>query len=353
MFFRKTTTPSGRISRPAARGVTLVELLIVIPILVIIGGIVVSLFASYIDMFIASNDMVAAGQRADSVFRLLEEPILHAGLGLNSTNAENYRKNWKSDGIYGASEATLPFPARWEGHVVPEYAGKAREMDAVILSGDRGGGYYDGIGIAYAVRTGLKISENVTDIATGTEFEIPLISQDYDLSDKIPILNTSTDLRSWLTVPGTDTALPMLVTGIAVDTAEEKTLKAKIMGAVPPSFSLPMHQDLYRMKAVMAYAHGDQFQMMEITDSKIHHGPGSVYITTIDGVRGIRFKLSEDRKYIEVRVLVRGDSLDAKHAQTLWSRLRERWEELTPADAGIYFDEFVIKWRVRNLGERK
>ncbi len=111
------------------------------------------------------------------------------------------------------------------------------------------------------------------------------------------------------------------------------------------------------MKAVMAYVENDQFHLVEITDvDKATDEPKTVSIATVDGVRSIRFKISNDpgsmRKFIEVRLLVMGDSHDANHAQTMWTRLHERWDELTGTDAGTYFEEFVSKWRVRNLGER-
>ncbi|MDL2264505.1 hypothetical protein LJC31_07630 [Synergistaceae bacterium OttesenSCG-928-I11] len=338
------TRVSSTRRQAAASGTTLVELLIAVLIMVIIGGIVVSLFANYINMFLANNDVVVATQRADSVFRLLEEPILHAGLGLNSTNAEKYRENW-SDVNYSGPVATLPFPAWWKGNVVPEYPGKTEEMDAVILSGDRGNGYYASIGIVYAVPTGMKIEGVGTPVTAGADHAIILL--DHNLPNTMPFETEETDMRSWLTVPGTNKAVPMLVKAYS---QTNRTIDVAVPSNRTPE--LPMHQELYRMKAIMAYVQNNRFEMMDITAGSAHHGANATHVTTIDGVRGVRFKLSEDRKYIEVRLLVMGDSRDAKHAQTLWTHLRGRWSELTEADAGTYFEEFVIKWRVRDLGER-
>lgn len=345
---------SNKRSISARRAATLVELLIAIPIVVIVGIIVTSLFLNYINMFVANNDLVIATQRADSVFRLLEEPVLHAGLGLDSSNAENYRKNWKSEGSYTTSEPTLPFPARWEGAVVPAYAGKTAEMDAVVLFGPKGDGYYESIGIVYAIPTGLKVSDDVRNIGNSNrEFEISFIPLGYELSDKIPVLDISADLRSWFTMPGTmNTAVPMLAKEIVPGTGTEIKLKMEILGKIPPSFVIPMHQELFRLKAVKAYVEDDRFELMDITGADANYGSGATRVTTIDGVRGARFKLSEDRKYIEVRLLVMGDSHEAAHAQERWSYLQGRWDEVKPEDSGTFFEEFVIKWRVRDLSER-
>ncbi len=311
------------------RGMSLVELLISMSILVIIGIIVVSLFVNYLNLFIANNDVVAAGQRADTVFRLLHEPVLHAGIGIDTSSPDKYAAAWGNK-----TYPDVPEPAGWG--------------DAIVLSGDEVEEIYSEIGVLYAVPTGLKISQVPDPGFHFDNFDFPLI--DHQLPANLSGITGQSatppnpeDMRSWLVFPATDTEIsqPMLIKSY------DHTGKKLTVSPVPQYTY--RNQEFFRMKAVKAYLSGTTFHLIEVTDGTDHEGSS---IAVVDGIRAIRYKLSADRKYLDVRVLAMGDSVGAKHTQTPDPGLRARWEELGTQDAGQYFQEFSTKWRVRNLAQR-
>ena len=329
-----------------SRGMTLVELIIVIPILLIVGLIVTALLYNYVNMFIAHNDMVAAAQRADTVLRLLEGPVLHAGLGVNTTTSDDYRRAWNKDNEEGDIENSPP-PAYWDDAVRITFGGDGSE--AAIRDGG------DQAGIVYSVSTRIKLRDGA-EIADDSAETLHLISGDLPALDFPNDANRAENMRSWVSVPGTDTAVPMLVEPDGYKLADA-TLAVRVPGKLPGSDArlwLPTFQDVYRMKAAWAYVDPDThtFNLVEIASDRTEPPVTVAERITVERIRAIRFKLSEDRKFMEVRVLAMGDSEGAVHSQTLAPSLRARWSELTDDDARHHLEEFSVKWRVRNLGQQ-
>lgn len=311
-------------------GFTLVELLVAMPLMLIAGGVVVYLMYNYVNLFFMNNDTVVASQRAEMVFRLLDEPVHHAGLGINTGSESIYKKAW-GDQIF----PNAPFPAVWG--------------DSIVLSGDEVSETYNSIGILYAVPTGLKVSNKIDSFTKGNDFTVDLI--EHNIPASVGKTGDAKDLRSWMTIPGTNRSVPMFIKAYDVT---NKQLTAEIRGDIPNNFEIPMNQELYRMKALMAYVVPSkngryEFRVVDITDSPAHYDSDADYVTIIDNIRAARFRLSPDRKFLELRVLGMGDTVGAKHSQVVAPALRSRWSELTDDDAKYYLEEFEIKWRVRDL----
>ena len=333
----------------SSSGMTLIELIIVIPILLIVGIIIAALFYNYVNMFIAHNDMVAAAQRADSVLRLLEAPVLHAGLGVNTATSDDYRRAWNENNERDHIENSPP-PAYWDDAVRITFDGNGTE--AAIRDGG------NEAGIVYSVSTRIKLQDGA-EIADNNATTLRLISGDLpalDFPNDASIADRAGNMQSWVSVPGTDTAVPMLVERDGYKPGDA-TLAVRVLGKRPGSDArlwLPMFQDIYRMKAVWAYV--DQtthtFNLVEFASDGSEPPATVADRITVERIRAIRFKLSDDRKYMEVRVLAMGDTVGAVHSQSLAPSLRARWSELTDDDARHHLEEFSVKWRVRNLGEQ-
>lgn len=318
----QATERPGRVSRrSAACGMTLVELLVSTSIFMIVIAVVGILLQNYTVMFHTNNDAVVAASRAEAVIRLLENPVHHIGLGVQTCKSDDYTGEWGSP---------APIVAGWR--------------DALLISED------NKIGILHAIPTGVKIASEVRVENTG-EHVVPLLGSDASIFVKT---NNRSDLRSWITIPGTDTAAPMHVY------RDASPGSVNVRTSRGTAFTLPLHQEIFHVKGVWAFVDDEMnFRMIEIADQSENelYGPGNVShpnanVVTVEKIRGARFSLSDNRKHLEVRVLAMGDSKNLFRARPIPPYLASRWD-LTEDDTKHYLEEFCVKWRVRNLGERQ
>ena len=307
---------SGR--RAAGRGMTLVELIVASMISLVIGGVVLTLLAGYISLTIANHDAMTAASRAETVFLVLDRPLHHAGLGLPTATEGNYSGAWGND-----------------GPLVKDWGNDCR--DAIFVTPDN-----DEIGVVYAVPSGLFVE-------SGPDQTGRLTLLGHNLPAEIAPQGAG-NLDSWVVAPGTENPFPMEVT--ANETNGTQTLTVRVPGV--SGHVLRPHQELHLLKGFRAFIDDDRnFRMAEITNQTNWSeltGPG----VTVEGIRAVRFFLSDDRKTLEIRVLAMGDSSDTKRSGAMLARLRNRWPELgsDPTDGGRYFEEFTTRWRIRNMEER-
>ena len=318
------------------KGVTLVELLIVIPIIVIVGAVVITMLYNYMMMYYANNDAAVASNRANLVLSLLDSPVHHVGLGVTTAASDDYYNAWGTDG---------PFIKDWD-----------EDWENALYIEEDTNGYPNRMGVVYALPLGMKASTAVSGQATG--LVIPLLN--HDLPD-IPLWSNSptpdrSDKRYWISTPGTDLVVPMFVQ-LYSPTGTPPTLRVDIPGSMPADFAIPIHQDLYQMKAAWAWADASA-NPEGFNDYRFHLQ--QIYTDTltgdhieIEGIRAVRFIPSDNRRYLEVRVLAMGDTKGMPYAKSGAARLKDRWPELDLADDSQYYlEEFSVKWRLRDLGSR-
>lgn len=296
---------------------TLVELIIAGLISVIVGGIIASLLFAFIRMYTANNDVMAAAFRADTVIRVLDYPVLHAGLGLPTANEEDYYASWGNDG---------PLVKDWGNNW----------RDAIYITEDQ-----REIGIVYAVPTGLKVESGLAP-----DGRLTLLKHNLP-SDMVP--KGPANLDSWIAAPGIVPAAPMEV--IANDTNGQNTMTVKAWGS--DTHTLYPNQELYRLKAFRAFVDADyNFRMVDITDQKKWKDITGSGIT-IEKIRAVRFSMN-NRRILKVSVLAMGDATESGRTDSILPSLRERWPELgsDPNDGLYYLQEFSVDWRVRNIEER-
>lgn len=304
--------------RSAAEGVTLVELIVAGALTLVIGGVVLTLLAGYINLSIVNHDIMTAASRAGMVFLVLERPLHHAGLGLPTSSSADYAGAWGGDG---------PLVKDWDNDW----------HDAVYIAADN-----REIGAVYAVPAGLFVDSGPDDGG-----RLTLLSQNLP-ADIVP--GGAANLDSWIVAPGTASAYPMEVT--ANQTGADGTLMIRVPGA--SGYTLYPHQELHRLKAFRAFVDDSHnFRMVEVTDQSGWNdleGGG----VAIEGIRAVRFLQSADRKTLEIRVLAMGDSKGLGSYETLAAQFRSRWPELgdDPADGSRYVEEFITRLRIRNMEER-
>lgn len=331
------STDAG-MAREPRRGFTLTELLVAIPIIIIVGLVAVTLMYNYTMLFIANKDKVAAARRAQEAILIVENTMKHAGLGFPSAGETSYKTAWNRSG-----SATVPWPATWG--------------DVIVLSGDEigdKGRESREIGFVYAASTRGKLKAP-TAISDGN-FNIELLDvPGLDFALPTGVTNREADMRFWYTAPASLGDFPFVATDYD---ATNRRLTAHVPGAFAGSPTLPVHQDVYKLKAAWVYVdEGHNLRFLDLTDHErsadvqiaSKAGPASM---SVEGIRAVRFYLTEDRKHIEFCVLAMGDSRDAPHARSIVGRLRDQWDELTDDDEGLYMEEFTAKWRLRNLEER-
>ncbi|AER65789.1 hypothetical protein Tlie_0043 [Thermovirga lienii DSM 17291] len=90
------------------KGVSLVELLIVILLLGIIMGAVVGFLSLFLSHFEVSSSGAKARQRAEMVLSVLNDPVSHAGLGMQ-ISTDDFKESF--EGIYDLAVTEEKFPS--------------------------------------------------------------------------------------------------------------------------------------------------------------------------------------------------------------------------------------------------
>jgi prepilin-type N-terminal cleavage/methylation domain-containing protein len=343
-------------------GFSLTEMLVVVLIMGVLVGVVGSLMGNFVTNFEITDDQSIARRRAQDVFNILQTPILNAGLGIPPNRFDHYFA--PVSGLGGAPIRT------WDGpiEVIPHDA----SVTSFVATENRG----EALRVVYSIHSGVK---NVSD-ADITTFSGPLGSEAHtELTltgnapigggDGILIAGAGTNMvRSYITFPGISMH-PEMVT--AYDPAN---MRLTVYGKTPHAESgndvvsrdvIRPYHDMFLVKAGLAYVDDNgTFCLYDINDDVFERGDklptaakadaDGELVYRVEGIKAVRFvrEMSGDTvRGVNVHVLAEGDNAVTGRSSTSFAvqQLRNRWPEIINWNDEMYYEDFEMRWRTRNI----
>jgi prepilin-type N-terminal cleavage/methylation domain-containing protein len=336
----------------AKKGFSLVEVLIVVLIMGIFVGIAGSLFAGFVSNFEVSGDNSVARRRAQDVFNILQVPVQNAGIGLPAKFNPG-----SSSGYYFAVAGA------------PAVAGAVSDWNTpVSVSGDSN----NILRVVYSVPSGWRSGINSKPFADFSDFSSEDDHTNADgPSGKVLALtrtpNASVALgdivNTFVTFPGIHMH-PLLVIGAGTDSV---SLAGKLPFENMPDEDVLFrnvvypNQELFLVRAGMAYVADDSFfvfadNVMEMSavPSPAAKPPAADSWFRVEGIKAVWFE-PVDNRVLTIRVLAEGDNYDSTRESTAQrAELEDRWRGRITGitfDPGIYYEEFPMTWRTRNVAQ--
>jgi hypothetical protein len=297
------------------------------------------------------------------VFNILSIPIQSAGLGIPASPdvVDNNMGTYFEVGKIKAPLSTWRSPLGVDTSLTWTQ-GNALRVVYSIPSGMKNGGSeitaFAGVGTAPALSP-LVVKLTAPDTATT-----------FNNSGLEQIISGAGDTRSFITFPGMGMC-PVLVTDVKITPSPvELTLSGmhpaldnSILMTDPNNVIHPYH-DVYMVRAGVAcvVSEGDNniFYLYDVNDVDplLVSDRSALTGYRVEGIRAVSFDVDPaDTRSVRVWVLAEGDVADsARTGAGRFNDVRDRWvgsgrplgttEVLNPE---MYYEEFVMTWRVRNL----
>jgi len=274
-----------------------VELLISMLLGTIIVGAVIGILMVYVFDFEQTDDITAARQRGEMVLAILQNPVLHAGLGIPNSSPD-FADSFNN--LSGLPDETI-----------------------IPSTGDAG----NIINLCYSMPSKSYTSASYDIDSDATSFDITLetIPSGIDISDVI---------KAWVILPTAD--IPFQVTNV-------NTTTKRISGNIyhDNSIFIAQYDELHYLRSLEAKVVDGEFYVRENLD-------GSGFQPRVDGIEQIYFK--NNNGILTVYVLARGNKKDSDFATEVvhgWPSDEVAIDNAVK-DKGYRLVTVRGSWRIRN-----
>jgi len=273
-----------------SKGLTLVELLIVLLLGILITGTVVGLLFTFVKSYEENVEYTTARQRGQMVFTILSRPVKLAGLGMPTSDD------------FGDCFSEEDEISSWEGPVD-------------ITGSD------DILRIAYAVPSGIAVAEGKV-YSSGSSLTIDLTSGDVAETD-------------WITFPSANTVFKLNSTGSSEIDATPKSGNGG---------TLPFFDELHYVRFLQSTLEDGIFKVIDpLTGNSL---------SSVEGIEDVFFEYKSEEKLLTAYILARGDvrhdEMVTPEIVPGWPKDKEDVEPLSDETRHYRVSVHTGSWRVRN-----
>ena len=333
-------------------GFSLTEMLVGVLIMGVLVGVVGSLMGGFVTNFEMTDDQSIARRRAQDVFNILQVPILNAGLGIPPVSFDYYFAGAPIEG--------------WNGPI-PE---------VISNSNDRG----DVLSVVYSVYSGFKnVSGDIDDFSGNGPGDVENVlmslrgANPIGEADGIQIADsTARPMRSYITFPGISMHPEIVKNFTETEENGVITLTLTLSGKKPHTEGSPLgmspnmimsYHDMFLVRAGLAYVDDNgTFCLYDINDiigTKLPTASSADELATrklvyrVEGIKAVRFERVTSGDMVtgvNVYVLAEGDNtITERTSGDALSELKKRWPDTIELDDGMYYEDFEMRWRTRNI----